>query len=74
MTTSAESAANATKGSADVSPPDSEERRAAMAAAADDVSPPDSPERRAALAKAVADVEAGVRAETYDTDGENTEA
>jgi hypothetical protein len=55
MTTSAESAANATKGSADISAPGSAERRAAMAAA-------------------VADVEAGVRAETYDTDGENTEA
>jgi hypothetical protein len=38
-----------------------------------DVSAPDSPERRAALAAAVDDVEAGVRAETYDTDGENTE-
>ncbi|MDX6204399.1 MAG: hypothetical protein QOE76_2764 [Frankiales bacterium] len=54
MTTPAGSAANATKGSADVSAPDSEERRAAMAAAVDDV-------------------EEGVRAETYDTDGENTE-
>jgi hypothetical protein len=44
-------------------------------AGADDVevSAPDSAERRAALAQALADVEAGVRAETYDTDGENTE-
>ncbi len=38
-----------------------------------DISAPDSDERRANLAAAVADVEAGVRAETYDTDGENTE-
>ena len=59
MTTSADSAENATSGSADV--------------AEADVSAPDSAERRAALAAAVADVEAGVRAETYDTDGENTE-
>ncbi len=40
---------------------------------ADEISAPDSDERRANLAAAVADVEAGVRAETYDTDGENTE-
>jgi hypothetical protein len=39
-----------------------------------DVSPPDSLERRHFLADAVADVNAGVAAETYDTDGENTEA
>ncbi|MDX6255282.1 MAG: hypothetical protein QOJ11_1616 [Frankiales bacterium] len=38
-----------------------------------EVSAPGSAERRAALAQALADVEAGVRAETYDTDGENTE-
>ena len=54
MTTPQDSARFATKGSADVSPPDSEERRQAMA-------------------DAVKDVEAGVRAEIYDTDGENTE-
>jgi hypothetical protein len=41
--------------------------------APEDVSAPDSEERRANLAAAIADVEAGVRAETYDTDGENTE-
>jgi hypothetical protein len=40
----------------------------------DNISAPDSEERRANLAAAIADVEAGVRAETYDTDGENTEA
>jgi hypothetical protein len=54
MTTPEDSARYATKGSADTSPPDSEERRKAMA-------------------EAVKDVEDGVAAETYDTDGENTE-
>jgi hypothetical protein len=46
-------------------------------AASDDVvevSAAGSEERRHILADAIADVEAGVRAETYDTDGENTEA
>lgn len=54
MTTPQDSARYATKGSADISAPDSEERRQAMA-------------------EAVKDVEDGARAETYDTDGENTE-
>ena len=46
----------------------------AAAALEDGVSAPGSEERRAILAEAVADVNAGVAAETYDTDGENTEA
>jgi hypothetical protein len=50
------------------------ENDAAAAAAEDGVSAPGSEERRAILADAVADVNAGVAAETYDTDGENTEA
>ena len=38
-----------------------------------EVSAPDSVERRQAMAAAVDDVNAGVAAETYDTDGLNTE-
>jgi hypothetical protein len=51
-----------------------EAEAARLAAEQDGVSAPGSDERRDYLAQAVADVNAGVAAETYDTDGENTEA
>jgi hypothetical protein len=52
---------------------DTESTQPEDSSALEDVSAPDSEQRRANLAAAIADVEAGVRAETYDTDGENTE-